>query len=144
MATFTLFDDFREQEAKGVHNFGTHTFKWALTNVAPVAASNTVLTDITQIASGGGYTNGAGGGFTADSVAVVQSGATVNYNFAAEVITATGAAIATHRYYVLYNDSATSPDDALVGYLDYGSAVDLADTETMTIGSGTTTFLTKS
>ena len=68
----------------------------------------------------------------------------MNYQFTAEVITATGGAIATHRYYVLYNDSATSPADALVGYLDYGSAVDLADTETMTIGSGTTTFLTKS
>lgn len=144
MATFTLFDDFREQEAKGVHQFGTHTFKWALTNSAPSASTNTVLADITQIASGGGYTNGAGGGYTADGVAVVQSGATVNYQFTAEVITATGGAIATHRYYVLYNDSATSPADALVGYLDYGSAVDLADTETMTIGSGTTTFLTKS
>lgn len=143
MATFTLFQDFAEQEAKGIHNFGTHTFKWALTNVAPNAATNTVLADITQIASGGGYTNGAGGGFAADGVAVSQSGATVSYQFTAEVITATGGAIATHRYYVLYNDSATSPADALVGYLDYGSAVDLADTETMTIGSGTTTFISK-
>ena len=140
MATFTLFQDFSEQESKGVHQFGTHTFKWALTNVAPVAATNTVLADITQIAATGGYT---AGGDTADGVSVSQSGATVTAVFTAEVITATGAAIPTHRYYVLYNDTATSPADALVGYLDYGSAVNLNDTETMTIGSGTTTFFTK-
>jgi hypothetical protein len=136
MATFTLFQDFSEQEAKGVHQFGTHTYKWALTNSAPNAATNTVLADITQIANGGGYTGGAGGGFTADSVAASQSGATVTVTCTDEVITATGGAIPTFRYIVLYNDSATSPADALVGYLDYGSAVDLADTETLTIDVG--------
>lgn len=141
MATFTLFDDFKEQLAKGVHQFGTHTFKWALTNSAPTAGTNTILGDITQIASGGGYTNGAGGGYTADGVAAVQSGATTNIQFTAEVITATGGAIATFRYIVLYNDSATSPADALVGFLDYGGPVNLNDTETLTIGSGTTTAI---
>jgi hypothetical protein len=136
MATFTLFQDFSEQEAKGIHQFGTHSFKWALSNVAPNAATNTVLADITQIANGGGYTGGAGGGYAADGVAVSQSGATVTVTCTDEVITATGGAIATFRYIILYNDSATSPADALVGFLDYGSAVDLADTETLTIDVG--------
>jgi hypothetical protein len=136
MATFTLFQDFSEQEAKGVHQFGTHTFKWALSNVAPNAATGAALSDITQIASGGGYTTGAGGGYTADGVAASQSGATVTVTCTDEVITASGGAIPTFRYIVLYNDTATSPVDALVGFLDYGSAVDLADTETLTIDVG--------
>lgn len=29
------------------------------------------------------------------------------------------------RYYVLYNDSATSPADALIAFWDHGSAVTL-------------------
>ena len=136
MATFTLFDDFREQLAKGVHQVGTHVFKWALTNAAPVAATGTVLADITQISNGGGYTGGAGGGYVADSVAASQSGATVTVTCTDEVITATGGAIGTFQYIVLYNDTATSPADALVGFLNYGSAVNLADTETLTIDVG--------
>lgn len=136
MATFTLFDDFKEQLAKGVHQFGNHAFKWALTNTAPVGATNTVLADITQIANGGGYTGGAGGGYAAEGVAVSQSGATITVTCADEVITAAGGAIATFRYLVLYNDSASAPVDALVGYLDYGGAVNLADTETLTIDVG--------
>ena len=136
MATFTLFDDFREQLAKGIHQVGTHVFKWVLTNAAPVAATGTLLADITQISNGGGYTGGAGGGYVADSVAATQSGATVTVTCTDEVITATGAAIGTFQYIVLYNDTATSPADALVGFLNYGSAVNLADTETLTIDVG--------
>ena len=37
------------------------------------------------------------------------------------------------RYYVLYNDTATSPADALIAWWDHGSAVTLADTETFTV-----------
>jgi hypothetical protein len=53
MATsaWNKFQDFSEQFAKGVHVFGTHTFKVALTNTAPVA-TNTILANITQIANG--------------------------------------------------------------------------------------------
>lgn len=141
MATFTFFDDFKEQLAKGVHQFGTHTFKFALSNTAPTPSTNTILADITQISAGGGYTAGAGGGYTVSGVAATQSGATTNLSFTAHVITATGGAIATFRYIVLYNDSATSPADALIGYLDYGvGGVTLADTETLTIGTGTQNF----
>ena len=46
--------------------------------------------------------------------------------------TASGGAIADFRYAVLYNDTPTSPADALIGYWDYGSTVSLASGETFT------------
>jgi hypothetical protein len=133
-SSFVVFDDFAEQVGKGVHNFASHTIKLALTNTAPVATTNTVLADITQIANGGGYTGGAGGGYTLTGVSYTETGGTATFTHTDPfVITATGGAIATFRYVVYYNDSATSPADALIGYLDYGSALTLADTETLSI-----------
>jgi hypothetical protein len=128
MATFAKFNDFSEQLGKGVHVFGTHTFKVVLTNSAP-AAANTILADITQIAAGNGYTTGG----TATTVTISESAGTTTVQGTEVVFTASGGSMATFRYYVLYNDSATSPADALVCYWDHGSAVTLASGESFTI-----------
>lgn len=142
-SSLTKFQDFVEQLGKGVHNFSSHTFKIALTNTAPTAATNTVLADITQISAGGGYTAGAGGGYTLASVVWAETGGIAKLTIGDLVITATGASVGPFRYAVLYNDSATSPADALIGYYDYGSALTLADTETLTIDfDGTNGVLT--
>lgn len=131
-SSLTKFQDFVEQLGKGVHNFSSHTFKIALTNSAP-SATNTVLADITQISTGGGYTSGAGGGYTLSGVTWAETSGTAKLTITDLVITASGASVGPFRYAVLYNDSATSPADALIGYYDYGSALTLADTETLTI-----------
>lgn len=131
MATYTKFNDYVEQLAKAVHNWSSHTFKEFFSNTAPSAA-NTVLSDITQISNGGGYTGGAGGGLTLDSVTLSESSGTAKVTIADEVFTATGASVGPLRYVGVYNDSATSPADALVCYWDYGSSITLADTETFT------------
>lgn len=140
-SSLTTFDDLAEQIGRGVHLFHSHTFKLALTNSAPNAATNTVLADITQISNGGGYTGGAGGGYAVASPNYSESGGVATFTFTDHVITATGGAIATFRYVVLYNDSATSPADALIGYLDYGSGLTLADTETLTVDLGASGIL---
>jgi len=132
MAAFTKFDDYVEQESRAVHNWGAHTFKVALTNVAP-ARTNTVLADITQIAASGGYVAGAGGGYLLDSVALTEVNGVAKLVIADEVITATGGSIGPFRYAVVYNDSATSPADALVNSYDYGSSITLADGDSFTI-----------
>lgn len=132
MATYNKFQDYAEQVNKGVHIWGTHTFKAAFSNSAPVA-TNTQLSDITQISSGNGYTAGAGGGVTLDSVTLTETGGTAKVTIADEVFTAAGGSVGPFRYIVIYNDSATSPTDALVCWYDYGSSVTLADTETFTI-----------
>lgn len=49
------------------------------------------------------------------------------------VFTASGGTIGPFRYADLYNDTPTSPADPLIQFLDYGSNVTLADTETFTI-----------
>ena len=139
-STLTTFDDLSEQIGKGVHNWGSHTLKLALTNSAPSAA-NTVLADITQISTGGGYTAGAGGGYAVSGTSFTESSGTTTLTFTDHVITATGASVGPFRYVVLYNDTATSPADALIGWLDYGSSITLADTETLTVDLGATGIL---
>jgi hypothetical protein len=134
-SSFTTVDDLSEQIGKAVHNFGSHTIKIALSNTAPSAA-NTVLADITQISNGGGYTGGAGGGYSLSGVSYTESSGVATFTHTDHVITATGGSIGPFRYVVYYNDSATSPADALLGWLDYGSGLTLADTETLTVDVG--------
>jgi hypothetical protein len=123
VATFNKFNSFVEALAEGTHNLGSDTLTIALTNTAPVAG-NTVLANITEIA----YTNVSSRVLT--SVTSAQTSGTYTLDAADLVLTASGT-VPTFRYVVLYNDTATS--DELIGYYDYGSAVDLLNGETFTI-----------
>ena len=131
-SAFNKFDDYGEQESRAVHNWGAHTFKVALTNVQPVRA-NSVLVNITQIAATGGYVGGAGGGYLLDSVVLAESAGVTKLTIADEVITAVGGNVGPFQFAVVYNDSATSPADALVCWYDYGSSITLADGESFTL-----------
>lgn len=134
MATFNKFNDFSEQLIRGVHDWDAHTFKVALTNSAPVAA-NTVLADITQVSGTNGYTTGG----TATTITISETGGTTTVNGTQVVFSASGGSIGPFRYAVLYNDTATSPADALVGWWDYGSSITLQDGETFTVKFSNTT-----
>jgi len=123
MAAFNKFDSFVEALAEKTHNLGADTLTIALTNTAPVAG-NTVLANITEIS----YTNLSSRVLT--SVTSSQTSGTYTLDAADLVLTASGT-VPTFRYVVLYNDTATS--DELIGYYDYGSAVDLLNGETFTI-----------
>lgn len=127
MATFTLFNSFAGKVGDGTIDLDTHTFKCALTNVAPVA-TNTVLANITQIAAGGGYSTG---GETLTNVTYTEpSAGTWKWDSDNIVFTASGGAMATFRYLVVYDDTAASDD--LVGYYDAGSQT-LADGTSLTL-----------
>jgi len=128
VAAFNKFNDFAEQLGKGVHQFGTHTFKVVLTNSAPVA-TNTILSDITQISGTNGYATGG----TATTVTSAEVAGTMTISGTKVTFTASGGAMGPFRYAALYNDSATSPLDALVGWWDYGSSITLADTESFDV-----------
>ena len=123
MATFNKFNSFVEALAEKTHNLGADTLTVALTNTAPVA-TNTVLANITEIS----YTNLSSRVLT--GVTSSQTSGTYTLDAADLVLTASGT-VPTFRYVVLYNDTATS--DELIGYYDYGSAVDLLNGETFTI-----------
>lgn len=126
MPTLQKIPDFAEQVLRGAHNFGSHVFKVALTNTVP-AASAAVLADITQ-ASGAGYVSG---GYVLDAVVLTETAGVAKVTIADEVITATGGPIGPIRYAVIYNDTAAGKP--LVGYVDYGSSITLADGETLTL-----------
>jgi hypothetical protein len=117
-----------EQLSKAVHNWSSHTFKIAFSNSATVS-TNTVLANITQISAANGYTSG---GPTLDTVTLSETSGTAKVTIADEVFTASGGNVGPMRYFTYYNDTATSPADALCFWYDYGSALTLADTETLT------------
>lgn len=117
---FNKFNSFSEAICEKVHNLGSDVLTIALTNTAPTA-SNSVLADITQIA----YTN-----LSSRVVTTTSSGQTSGvYKLVLTdlTLTASGGSVATFRYVVLYNDTATN--DELIGWWDYGSAVTLVDTQ---------------
>jgi len=123
MATFTKFQPFVEAVAEKKHNLGSDQLVIALTNTVPVN-TNAVLTDLTQVS----YTNLSSRNVTTSTSA--QTSGTYKLTLADLVLTASGA-VATFRYVVLYNDTATNDD--LIGWWDYGSGVTLANGETFTI-----------
>lgn len=129
MATWTKFNSFVEALAEAVHNLGSDTLKIALTNTAPTA-SDTQLSDITQITSAGGY---APATVTINTSA--QSGGTYTLAHDAATFTASGADFDQFRYAVLYNDTATN--DELIAYWDYGVGYVLADGDSFTFNTGT-------
>jgi hypothetical protein len=126
MATYTKFQVFVENVAEKVHNLGSDALTVALTNSAPVA-TNTVLTDITQIA----YTNCSARVPTISTSA--HTTGTYKLVLADLTLTATGGTVGPFRYVVLYNDTPTSPADPLIGFYDYGSSITLNAGETFLI-----------
>lgn len=129
-SAWNKFQDFSEQLIRGVHDWDAHTFKVALTNTAPVATQTTWnTTDHPAPAAANGYT--AGG--TATTISVSESAGTTTVQGTLVVFTATAGGIGPFRYAILYNDTATSPADAAVGWLDYGSNLTLASGETLTV-----------
>lgn len=122
MAVYNKFEQFVEDVLLGVHTFNTDVIKVALCAAAnaPVA-TDSVLADLTEIL----YTNLVSQTLTVSGVAQVAGVARVFIDdFALE---ASGGAVATFRYIVLYND--TSAADSLIGWYDYGSDVTLLDTQ---------------
>lgn len=132
MAAYNKFDSFVEAMAEKVHNLGSDTLTVALSNTAP-AAGNTVLANITQIA----YTNLSARTLVTSSSS--QTTGTYSLVIADKVLTASGGAVATFRYVIIYNDTALN--DELIGWYDYGvGGVTLADGETFTIDFGANLF----
>jgi hypothetical protein len=131
MASYTKFQDFVEQLGKAVHNFSSHTFKAALTNTAPVNTQTglDLVTDHPPPAAANGYTTGG----NTLTVAWAETSGTAKATITDTVFTATAGGIGPFRYAIIYNDTATSPADALVAYYDYASSITPADTETFTI-----------
>jgi hypothetical protein len=127
MAAYNKINAFVEHLAEGVHNLATGALTLALCAAAnaPVA-TNSVLADLTEIA----YTNLSSRVLTVSASS--QTSGTYKLVISDLVLTASGGAVATFRYVVIYNDTPSSPADPLICWFDYGSNLTLADTETLT------------
>lgn len=139
MATVVKFQQFAEDVLKGVHNFtsdATCTVTVALVNQASgvSVSGDLVLADITQIS----YTNLSSRVVT--GITCEHSAGTATLTATDLVLSASGGAVAAFRYIVFYNDDSAS--DSLMGYLDYGSDLTLADGESLTLNFGASGILT--
>ena len=128
-ASYAKYNDFTEQLHRGKHDFGTHTFKIALSNTAPDVATHRSLSDISEITAGNGY---AAGG-VATTISISRTAGTTTISATDTTITAAGGSIANFRYVVLYNDSMTSPADGLVNYWDCGATQTVASGQSLVI-----------
>jgi len=128
MATFNKFRDFKHMMAEKQHNLSSDQLMIALTNTVPVV-TNTILANISEIS----YTNVVS--TPVDRIiSVVSSGQTSGiYKLVVSdmIITATGGAIPTFRYLVIYNDTSTS--DKLIGWYDYGT-INIPEGESIVFG----------
>ena len=134
MATFTKINDFVEHLANGVHDLDTDQLTVALSNIAPAsetsnptADGNGLLANVTQIA----YTNLSTRNITFSSDG--QTSGTYKLTLTDLTLSASGGAVAQFRYVYIYNDGTTALVDPLICVYDYGSAVDLADGESLDI-----------
>lgn len=133
MPAFVFFHEFKKFLGDGTIDLDGHTFKVALTNVAPVAATADQLADITQT-TGAGYTSG---GYALTSVTWLETGPGTGiwrWSAADLTIQANGGPINDFQYLVFYDDTAAG--DPLVGYLDYGLSIILPDGVSIQIDIG--------
>jgi len=143
MATFLLFDEVVNYIFKpsaittgGPIDFDLDVFKIALGAAAPTGGQDgaTVLANFTQIGTTGAYA-----AQTAASPTFAETGAgTGIWQFTTADIpfTASGGNFATFRYIVMYDDDTATPADIMIGFLDYGSNVDLTTGNTFTVNVG--------
>lgn len=135
MSAFVKFNKFLEQLGKKCYDFSSDTLKFALTNTAPTAVTDTgFLPGSLHPApvAANGYTTG---GHAATIASWSDSAGTTTLACTTDVvITATAGGIGPFRYVLLYDDTTSSPvADPLIGYWDYGSSITLASGETFTI-----------
>ena len=135
MATFTKYEPFVEKLAnKEIDAFGTtDAWKAVIHTDAPVVATDTGLSDLTQIGGSNGYTTG-GSDITFNST---RSGGTLTATAADVTWTASGGNLGsstTGRYVSIYDDTSTG--DYLMNSYDYGTTFTVATGESFTLDFG--------
>ena len=139
-ATFNKFNNLTDELGNAEHDWPNDTLRLALTNTLPTAADvNWNLTDHPAPAAANGYT---AGGNTLTGVTYTEAAGVGTLDATGGLVfTAAGGDIGPFRYLVLYNGSSAVPTNAAISWYDYGSAITLADTETLTVAI-TTNLLT--
>ncbi len=118
-------------------NFATDTFIFVLSNTGPTATTSTYsVGNVTEIATGGGYTQGTG--IAVSTTSFTNSSGTSTWVGTAALFTATGA-VAQFDYAILVDSTASN---ALLGWWQCVSAITMANTDTFQISWGSNQILT--
>jgi len=134
MATFTKINSFVENLAEKKIDLSGAGLTVALTNTAHTAGWDE-LADLTEVA----YTNLSSRVITVATSA--QTSGTYKLVLTDLVLTSTGGATGPFQYIYVYDDGSTG--DKLIAYYDYGSALTLSDSDSLTLNfDGTNGFLT--
>lgn len=139
MATYTKYETAIESLAnKLIDAFGTtDTWRAVIHTDAPTVATDSALSDLTEIGNSNGYTTGG-----ADiSYSSTRTGATITATATDVVWTASGGNLGTSttgRYFSIYDD--TSAANNLWASWDYGATFTVATGETMTLDFGASVF----
>ena len=137
MATWTEPDVLSEDIANKIHDFNSESFYLALSNAAPVLGTTFLLSNVTQISTGNGYTTlvDGGSGAKATTLSFTRSGQTTTVSGTQAVWTATGA-VGPFQYVIWVNDTPTTPLNPVIGWINHGTPITMANTDTYTIPAG--------
>jgi hypothetical protein len=119
MPAYNKFLDFTEQQIIGTHDWDSNTFKIMLVNSPAPVNTNTIKSQLTEIAATGTYP--AGG--TATTITVSETSGVTTVRGTEVTFLASGGNIGPFRYAVLYNDTATNKN--LVAWWDNGASITL-------------------
>jgi hypothetical protein len=134
MPTFTEPDVLSADITNKVHNFTSDTIRLALSSTAPAPGTTFLLANVTNITAGNGYIAAVEGAGKAAPLTVSRSGQTTTVAHTATVVwTATGGPIAAFRYVIWWNDTPTSPANPVIGWIDHGSTINMAVSDTYTL-----------
>jgi len=138
MAVFNKLNGFVEHLAEKVHNLGSDQLVVALSNTAPGSETTPptgstaacILANVSQIS----YTNLTGATpRNITTISSAQTSGTYKLDLTDLTLTTGAGSVGPFRYIYLYNSSATSPTNPLIGYYDYGSNLTLNAGESLTI-----------
>lgn len=127
MTVYNKFNCFAGDVGNKLHNLSSDVFKVMLSDVAPVA-TNTVKSNITEIAASNGY---PAGGVAATFGSWSQVAGVWKWIIGSPQFTASGGSMPQFRYAVLWNSTAALSN--LAGWIDYGAEVNITNGNSFTV-----------
>ena len=150
MPAFNKMDNFTEHVLEGVHGdfrtTGDAVLKLALVHTTIPTATMTLLSELTEIASYAFVSTISGTNLASrvcqNVLATQDVAGTADLKIDDMPIAASGGTIPDFQWLVLYDDTPASPLKPLIGWVDYGSVLSLADGESLVVDFAATGLFT--
>lgn len=139
MPTFQVFDKAKGRLGDALLALSSNTAKCYLSNTTPDKGNDIYRSDLADIGTQNGYTTG---GVTLSSVTWTEQAGSPQgiwvFDSGDFSFTASGGSIGPAQYVVLYILGSGSPNEYLIGYVDYGAPFTITDGNSLnvTVSSG--------